>query len=130
MANSIFYNPEGYIEVRIEGDQTYMSFDNMRPTALDIIDEMQKKGQKRLGLIDISNQGAFSPDSNRAAMNILESLNYDKVAIFGAGRILEEIAKAIILAMGKSANTKLFSNREEAVAWLLDKNTDTSAPQT
>jgi hypothetical protein len=126
MANSIFYNPEGYVEVHIEGEQTYMSFENIEPTALDILDELQKKGQKRLGLIDISKQSNFSPDSNRAAMHILESINYEKVAIFGAGRVLQEVTKAIILAMGKSSNTKIFHNREEAVAWLVAEDEDST----
>lgn len=118
MANAIFFNDEGYIEVHIEGDQTYMSFENIRPTAMDLLDDLQKKGMKRCGLIDITKEGTFSPDSNRAAMNILESLNYEKIAIFGAGRVLREVTKAIIIAMGKSSNTKLFSDRESAVAWL------------
>jgi hypothetical protein len=122
MANSIFYNQEGYIEIHVEGDQTYMSFENIRPTAMDIMDELQKKGQNRYGLIDISKQGSFSPDSNRAAMDILESLNYEKVAIIGAGKILQEVTRAIIIAMGKSSNTKIFSDRESGVAWLLAKD--------
>ncbi|HEY4963599.1 MAG TPA: hypothetical protein VIH90_02785 [Candidatus Saccharimonadales bacterium] len=119
MANRIFYNPEGYIEATIEGEQSYMSFANLGPTALDIIEDLQKKGKKRLGLIDITKQTNFSPDSNRAAMEILESFNYEKLAVFGAGRILTEVTKAIILAMGKNDNTKVFSDRESAVAWLL-----------
>ena len=119
MANRIFYNPKGYIEVQIEGDQTYMSFENIQPTAMDMLDAFQEQGKKRLGLIDISKQGNFTPDSNRAAMKILESLNYDKVAIIGAGRILEKVTQAIILAMGKTENTKVFGDRAEAEAWLL-----------
>jgi hypothetical protein len=119
MANRIFYNPEGYVEVVIEGEQSYMSFANLGPTALDIIDDLQKKGKQRLGLIDISKQLNFNPDSNRAAMEILESFNYDRLAIFGAGRVLSEVTKAIILAMGKNNNTKVFNDRESAIAWLL-----------
>ncbi|MFI5270548.1 MAG: STAS/SEC14 domain-containing protein [Candidatus Saccharimonadales bacterium] len=127
MANRIFYNPEGYVEVKVEGDQTYMSFENVLPTALDILDELQKKGQDRLGLIDLSKEGAFTPDSNKAAMQILESLNYDKLAMFGAGRVISDVAKAIVLAMGKGANTKIFNTREEALKWLMAK--DDGSPQ-
>jgi hypothetical protein len=43
MANRIFYNPEGFVEVVIEGKQSYMSFANLGLTALDIIDDLQKK---------------------------------------------------------------------------------------
>ena len=79
MANSILYNPEGYIEVKIEGDQTYMSFMNIMPTAMDLMEELQRKGQRRLGIVDLSKEGSFTPESNRAAMEIMEALNYDNL---------------------------------------------------
>jgi ribonucleotide monophosphatase NagD (HAD superfamily) len=119
MANRIFYNEEGFVEVKIEDDQTYMSFENLLPTAIDLLDKLQKEGKKRFGLIDVTNQHSFTPDSNRAAMNILESLNYEKLAIYGGGTVLRDVTKAIILAMGKNENTKVFQEREEALAWLL-----------
>jgi hypothetical protein len=43
MANRIFYNPEGFVEVVIEGEQSYMFFANLGSTGLDIIDDFQKK---------------------------------------------------------------------------------------
>ncbi|HUD10301.1 MAG TPA: STAS/SEC14 domain-containing protein [Candidatus Saccharimonadales bacterium] len=121
MANRIFYNPQGYVEVIIEGEQTYMTFENLKVDAIDILDGLQKKGKRRLGLLDISKQKNYTPDTNKAAMEILESINYEKIAVFGAGKFLAEITKAIILAMGKSANTKIFADRDSAVAWLLEK---------
>src|SRR5665213_1757350 len=121
MANRIFLNPAGYIEVIIEGEQSYMAFENLKADAVVLIEELQKQGKRRLGLLDISKQKNYSPDTNKAGMEILEALNYEKVAIFGGGRLLNEVAKAIILAMGKSSNTKLFRDRESAVAWLLEE---------
>jgi len=122
MANRIFYNPEGYIEVIIEGDQSYMSFLNLKADAATMLEDLQKQGKKRLGLIDVSKQGAFTVDSNKAAMEILETLNYERLAIFGTNKILEEITKAIIMAMGKTGNTKIFADRQIALAWLLSDN--------
>jgi len=119
MANSIFYNPAGYIDVTIEGDQTYMSFENLLPDATDLLEKLKTEGKPRLGLVDVSKQGAFSVGSNRSAMETLESLDYERLAIFGAGRILGEVIKAIILAMDKGSNTKIFNDRESAVEWLL-----------
>ena len=129
MANSIFYNPAGYVEVKIEGDQTYMTFENIMPTALDLMEELQRKGQQRLGLIDLTKEESFTPDANRAAMEIMEALNYDKLAMFGAGRVISEVAKAIILAMGKGSNTKISHDRESALKWLTatDEEPPTSA---
>jgi len=121
MADRIFLNEEGLIEVQVEGDQTYMTFENLKPDATELLNKLQQAGKPRLGLIDISKQGKFSADSNRAAMEVLESLNYDKLAIFGGNTITTEVSKAIVLAMGKSGNTKVCLKREEAVNWLLGK---------
>ena len=121
MADKIFLNEEGLIEVQVEGDQTYMTFENLKPDATELLNKLQQAGKPRLGLIDISKQGKFSADSNRAAMEVLESLNYDKLAIFGGNAITTEVSKAIVLAMGKSGNTKVYQKREEAVNWLLGK---------
>jgi len=121
MADRIFLNEEGLIEVQVEGDQTYMTFENLKPDATELLNKLQQAGKPRLGLIDISKQGKFSADSNRAAMEVLESLNYDKLAIYGGNAITTEVSKAIVLAMGKSANTKVYQKREEAVNWLLGK---------
>ncbi|NBW29308.1 hypothetical protein EBR37_02925 [bacterium] len=121
MADRIFLNEEGLIEVQVEGDQTYMTFENLKPDATELLNKLQQAGKPRLGLIDISKQGKFSADSNRAAMEVLESLNYDKLAIYGGNAITTEVSKAIVLAMGKSGNTKVYQKREEAVNWLLAK---------
>jgi hypothetical protein len=120
MANRISYNPAGFIDVVIEGDQTYMSFENLLPDATDLLEQLKAEGRPRLGLIDVSRQGAFSVGSNRSAMETLESLDYERLAIFGAGRILNEVIKAIVLAMDKTHNTKIFNDRESAIAWLMD----------
>ena len=121
MADRIFLNEEGLIEVQVEGDQTYMTFENLKPDATELLNKLQQAGKPRLGLVDISKQGKFSADSNRAAMEVLESLNYDKLAIFGGNAITTEVSKAIVLAMGKSGNTIVYQKREEAVNWLLSK---------
>jgi hypothetical protein len=122
MTNQVSYNPEGYVEVVIVGDQTYMSFLDLKADADLILKKLQQDGKKRLVLIDISRQGEFSTGSNKAGMEVLESTPYDGVAIFGADRVLEEVTKAIILAMGKE-NAKLFLDRQTAVSWLLGPKT-------
>lgn len=133
MANKIFLNPEGYVEVVMDGEQTFMTIDNMKYDAIDMLGQLQKEGKPRLGLIDLTKQANYTPDTNKAAMSNLEALNYEKVAMFGASTLLTEVSKALILAMGRSNNTKIFKTREEAVKWLLEKNEDSqptsAAPQ-
>ncbi|HSX47364.1 MAG TPA: hypothetical protein VLF63_01175 [Patescibacteria group bacterium] len=122
MQNQIFINPEGYVEAKIVADQSYMSFESLRYDAEELLQKLQDEGKRRLGLIDLTHQGKFTADSNRSAMQVLEALNYEKTAIFGANKILTEITKAIIIAMGKSANTKIFPDRKSAVKWLLSND--------
>jgi len=116
--NRIFLNPDGYIEATIIGDQTKMSFEHMHLAAEEMLNQLEKQGKPRIGLIDVSKQGGFSSDSNKEAMQILEKLPYDKLAIFGANKVLAQVTNAIILAMGRSANTRLFGDRQTALAWL------------
>lgn len=122
MANRIFLNDQGIVEVVIEGDQNYMTFENLKYDAMDMISKLQKEGKPRLGMINLAKQGKFTADSNRAAMEILESLNYDKLGLYGANTILTEVTRAIILAMGKNNNTKIFSDRDSTIKWLLSSD--------
>lgn len=128
MANKIFLNPEGYVEVIMDGEQTFMTIDNMKYDAIDMLSQLQQEGKPRLGLIDLTKQANYTPDTNKAAMKNLEALNYEKVAMFGAGPLLTEVSKALILAMGRSHNTQIFKDRESAVKWLLDKPSE-AAPK-
>jgi hypothetical protein len=118
MPNTTTYNPAGYADISVEGDQSYTSFVGIKADADVIFDQLGQAGKPRLALIDLTKQGKFTTDSNRAAMEMLEATNYDRVAIFGANKILEEVTKGIILAMGKGDKTRIFSDRESALAWL------------
>ncbi|MEI8338603.1 MAG: STAS/SEC14 domain-containing protein [bacterium] len=129
MANRVFLNPDGYIEVVLDGKQSYMTIDNMKYTIQDLINQLEQQGKPRLGLVDLTTDETYSPDSNKAAMQTLESLNYEKIAMFGAGEVLTEVTKAIILAIGRSHNTKIFKSREEAVKWLLEGNNQANTDQ-
>jgi hypothetical protein len=117
-ANRVSLNPDGYIEATIVGDQTKMSFEHMHLATEEMMVILQQQGKRQLGLIDVTNQGKFSAESNKEAMLILEKLPYEKIAIFSANKVLAQVINVIILAMGKSANTRLFGDRQSALAWL------------
>lgn len=117
-ANRISLNPDGYVEAAIVGDQSKMSFEHMHVDAEEMLELLHIEGKRRLGLIDVSEQGKFSPESNKEAMLILEKLTYDKLAFYGANKVIAGVINAIILAMGKSDNTRLFADRQSALAWL------------
>jgi hypothetical protein len=122
MANKISLNPDGYVEVIMDGEQSYMTIDSMRYDAVDMLGQLQSENKPRLGLIDLTKQSNYTTDTNKAAMKTLESLNYEKVALFGANTFLTDVVKAIILAMGRTETTKIFKDRESAIAWLKEQS--------
>jgi hypothetical protein len=122
MANKISLNPDGYVEVIMDGEQSYMTIDSMKYDAVDMLGQLQSENKPRLGLVDLTKQSNYTTDTNKAAMKTLESLNYEKVALFGANTFLTDVVKAIILAMGRTETTKIFKDRESAIAWLKEQS--------
>jgi rRNA processing protein Krr1/Pno1 len=119
MSNTIVLNPKGYIEVTIAGDQTYDTFHRMISEVIPHIQQLKAQKKPVLGLVDLTQEGKITQDSNKGAMEVLEKTEYDRVALFGAPSVLKEVVHLIILAMGKKESTQLFSDRESAIAWLL-----------
>jgi hypothetical protein len=118
--NKVFANPEGYLEIVLVGDQTGELFEKAYDQAIPILDEMRTKGQPVLGLFDLSRQTGFSLSSDKVAMELLEEVKYDKIAMYSVPH--REVTKGIIIATGKADTTKIFDTRDEAVAWLLQDN--------
>ena len=116
--NEVFINNDGVIEIKVNGDQTYESFGAIYDAANPLIKQLAEQNKPVRGLIDLTNKGKYTPGSNRAAMETLEHIHYEKIAFYGAEYLLKEVTELIILAMGKKDNTKVFNNREEAVRWL------------
>jgi hypothetical protein len=117
--NKIFLNPAGYIEMVIIGDQTYDTFHEMLDKLPELLEQLEGQGKPLRGLIDLTQKGKYTPGSNKAAMEALEQVPYQRVAMFGADAVLKEVTEMIILAMGKKEKTQLFHDRESAVAWLM-----------
>lgn len=114
--NLVFYNPEGFFEVIISGQQTEDSFKELFEQAKPLIEKVSADGKPLRGLMDMTNQTGYSLSSDKAALELLESINYDKLAMYNPPHAA--VAAGIIMAMGKGDNTKIFSSREEAVKWL------------
>jgi hypothetical protein len=122
MQNTVKLNPEGYIEVALLGDQDSVTVQDLYLRAKPYQEQLASLGKPDLALVDVSQIGGYGAGSNKEALQTMEKVNYDRVAIFGVGPVLREVLKLITLAMGKDGNTKYFDNREDALAWLLDKD--------
>ncbi len=117
MQDQIFLNPDGYIEVKLVGDQTAEMFQSIYADYLSLEEKLRSQDKPILALFDVSQETGFSLSSNKAALEILENANYDRIAMYAVPHY--KVTEGIIAATGKSANTKLFPTREEALAWLL-----------
>ena len=117
MQDQIFLNPDGFIEIKLIGDQTPEMFQNIYADYQGIEEKLRAEGKPILALFDASQETGFSLSSNKAALEILEQANYDRIAMYAVPHY--KVTEGIIAATGKSDNTKLFATREEALAWLL-----------
>ncbi len=117
MQNKIFLNPAGYIEVIFIGHQTGETFKDVYDKVQPLIATMKNQDKPLRGLFDMTQQTGYSLGSDKAALKFLEETDYDRIAMHHVGHAA--VTNAIIMAMGKGDNTKLFDNREEALAWLM-----------
>jgi hypothetical protein len=120
--NTVELQPEGYVLVTLEGKQDYMTMDALAKRCKRLADQMKAEGKPVIGLVDFSRDGGFTTGTNKAVMHALEEISYDRLALFGKGGVLEEVTKAVVLALGKAERTKVFKTRDEALAWLMMKD--------
>lgn len=116
-ANTIRLMPEGYVEADLVGEQTPETFRKVYEDAQPFIAKLKAEGRPLLGLIEMSRQTGYSISSDKAALQMLETLEYDKLALCNAPHA--DVTKGIILALDRNDKTRFFDIREEAVAWLL-----------
>lgn len=121
-SNSVAMHTEGYALVTLVGKQDYMTMDKLAKQCIKLGDQLKVEGKPLLGLVDFSRDPNFTPGTNKAVMQALEEIPYDRIAMFGENKLLGEVTRAVISALGKSDRTKVFRTREEAVAWLLMKD--------
>jgi hypothetical protein len=117
--NSIKLTSEGYILVELVGVQDYLSMESVGKECKEIATRLHYEKKPVLGLIDFTRDTTFSPGTNKAAMQALEEINYDKAAMYGSNPVLLGVTKAMVAALGKSETTKVFSSKQEALAWLM-----------
>jgi hypothetical protein len=67
----------------------------------------------------LSQQTGFNTGSNKAALESLSKIAYDRAALVSDNKLFADLAQMIIQALGKNDRTKFFATREEAVPWLL-----------
>jgi hypothetical protein len=116
---TVTYEPEGYVCVSLVGDQSYQTIDALRIETEHLVNRLKAGNKRLLGLVDLTKQTGFNTGSNKAALEALSKIEYEKAALVSDNKLFAELAKMIISALGKNDRTKFFATREEAVPWLL-----------
>lgn len=117
--NSVKLAEAGYILVTLVGDQTQQTIEDSARECQKLAGQLTAEHKPILGLIDFTHENKFSTGANKATLEAMGSINYDRVAAFGTSHVLAEVTGLIIQALGKSDRTKVFATREEAVVWLM-----------
>jgi hypothetical protein len=120
--NQVALNPEGYIEMKLIGEQTYQTIEEVGKASRQYIDKLNYEHRPVLVLIDLTQHKSINSGTNKASMELLDAIPYKRTAMFGSNAIITEVSRGIITALGKGENTKVFKTREEAVAWLVMKD--------
>jgi hypothetical protein len=117
--NTVTLEPEGYVYVKLVGDQTHKTIEDSAKECVELAGQIHALNKPLLGLIDFSEEGSFSTGANKATLDAMSSISYERIAMFGTNPVLAEVSRLIIQALGKANKTMVFKTREEAMAWLM-----------
>ena len=66
-------------------------------------------------LVDYSKSGKIGKDTIKSGLHAMQSIDFDKIAIFGASKYLVDLIKSLAFESGTSDVIRFFNNREEAL---------------
>ena len=116
---TVTLEPEGYVRIEFVGNPTYRTVDAMCQQTLKHVDELKAAQKPLLGLVDLTRQTGFNTGSNKASVEALIKIEYDRVALVSDKALFGDLANAIIRAVGKGDRSKVFDTRKAALEWLL-----------
>jgi UDP-N-acetylmuramyl pentapeptide synthase len=116
--NRVFFNEHNIIEIIVNGDQTVNSVMAMADEAEDLLLQCEEKDEPALVLDNLLHIGNVPPEARRKVVERAKSLDYDKLAFVGNGRVLRFGSNLILQAIGKGDKLKYFENYDAAIAWL------------
>jgi hypothetical protein len=119
MQNEVLLEETGILNSIYHGDQTDASINGIAEAAKPLIEQCRLAKKKVLILIDVRDIHGQTAAARKAALDQLNFLDYDKLAIFGAKTFIKQIIVFLIAASGKKEKVRYFNTEEEARAWLL-----------
>lgn len=121
MGNSVELNDEGFIEVRVVGDQNYASVTSMGLQTKRLLEKLSAQDKPLRILDDITKLGNSDIKARKTVADLAQSLTYERIAMLGDGSVVMRVGTNLLLrAVGKGKRIKYFENRHKAIKWLLE----------
>lgn len=99
---------------------THMSTENDVNEYMAGLDKLLEGKKKRYVLVDLTDNppGLLDKPARKAFGKYAGSIDFHKIAMYGAKPVIRMVAKVAVAALGKTKITKFFETREEALRWL------------
>lgn len=119
MENKVSLTSNGIVECRVIGDQSLESILAMGEEIKALLAERKAARLPLLILDDVRKIGQVPPHGRKAVLQFVKTLEYDRLVILGGGGLIRFGANLILRASGRSKKVKYFTDRNQAIAWLL-----------
>lgn len=123
MSQSVFTNEQSIVECHVVGDQTVESITAMGEKISTQLGELKRQHKPLLVLDDLTQMGKVPPEGRQAVVSFAKGLRYDRLAMLGTNGLLRLGVNLIARASGRSKKLRYFTNRQDAVRWLVGGDT-------
>ena len=118
--NRIFINSKGFIEIKVVGIQDQQTVAAMGKVIEELIWKVKSDEKPVLILDDITRMDDADSGARHEVVNVAKKLEFRKTAMLGTSGVFRLGANLMFQAVGKGDSLKYFTNREQAVEWLLE----------
>lgn len=117
--NSNSIGDDGLLHNVYVGDQTVATLKKIHLEIIALTARLRASGKPIYVLTDITKLGSINLQARMYAVEIIKSVDFDRVAIYGNPGAIEKIINFIITASGRGFKMKYFNNEKEARKWLV-----------
>lgn len=121
MQNQFYVEKDTDIIVSVyEGTQTEQSINEIAQAVVPTIKELRAAGRPVRLLIDSSRVTKQDSGARRAALQGINTLDYDKMAIFGAPLLIKHVVQFLLKVSNRIDQVQYFDTEEQARRWILE----------
>jgi hypothetical protein len=116
--NHNFIGQDGLIHNIYIGDQTGSAVAQVKEELTDLSARLRAKGSRVKILADITRLGHVPLKARTAGLELMRTLDFDRVAIIGSTWVAGGFVNLIITASGRGFQVRCFTDEEDAKIWL------------